>query len=277
MTLVAIKESGEHIFAKNVTQRETFRCKGCGGLLYFCDATLKAKYFQHAVACNCETEPETPEHIWGKQQVFDSLTSIKGQPEKVEMEEFIGRLKADIFWKNPMNNVAIEVQATNYNILDFEEKIHYYIRRKLKIIYLFVGDNFCKQIKPYVYSLKEIEKRIIFEKKYNDYVIGGYLESDCRVMVPSFQKKYAHGGGKCENRFFLGKNDRKYHDVLAFLKLHGYSPPRGCYIPPPCKHESVKHVLHDGKIKRYKTVCEDCFAFVSWLKNDTARDLGLEL
>lgn len=277
MTLVALNAAGDTVFAKNVTQRENFRCKGCGGALYFCDATLKVKYFQHAVTCNCETEPETPEHVRGKQRVFDALSSIQGRLEKMYMEEPIGRLKADILWQNPMNTVAIEVQATNYRISDFEEKINFYIRRKVKVIYLFVGENFCKGLKPYVYSLKEIEKQIIFEQRYGDYVVGGYLEVDGDVMVPHFQRKYAHGGGECENRFFLGRNDRKYYDLLAFLKHHGYSPPRGCYIPPPCRHESVEHVLHEGKIKRFKTVCADCLGFVSWLKNDKARALGLEL
>ncbi len=277
MTLVALNEAGDTVFAKNVTTRENFRCKGCGSPLYFCDATLKVKYFQHAVACNCETEPETPEHVFGKQLVFDALSNIKGQPEKVDMEEPVGRLKADVLWQNPMNTVAIEVQAANYKISDFEEKINYYIRRKLKVIYLFVGENFCKCLKPCVYSLKAIEKQIIFEKKYSDYVVGGYLEDNGKVMIPQFQKKYAHGGGECENRFFLGWADRKNCDLLTFLKHHGYSPPRGRYSPPLCKHENVEYVLHEGKVKRYKTICADCRKFVCWLKNDKARALGLEL
>jgi competence CoiA-like predicted nuclease len=102
------------------------------------------KHFRHKVACECDTEPETPAHVWGKETVYDTLKV--GFEGYIEVEDLIGRLKSDVHWVVDGKKVAFEIQATNYEPAVFDEKIAYYTGREYLTVYLFVGDNFGRTV-----------------------------------------------------------------------------------------------------------------------------------
>ena len=194
MPLVALEEGIRKVFAWDVKKRAPlYTCKDCGGRLIFMDCRKKIKYFRHYEQCDCDSEPETPEHAWGKETVYKAILEMQDYGDIVEPEYTIDKLRADVYWESKWQTVAIEIQATNYTIDVFEEKIHEYDKRGFEIIYLFVGNNFLKQTKPYVYSLKEIEKQLFVHNEIAGRIHAGYLRPSGDVFIPSFQAKYASG------------------------------------------------------------------------------------
>ncbi|ACM19076.1 competence protein CoiA-related protein [Geotalea daltonii FRC-32] len=273
MPLVALDEDGTKVFAWEVTERKPlYTCKGCGGRLSFMDCTLKIKHFRHLTKCDCESEPETEDHVWGKQLVYQTIQAMKNHGI-VELEHPIDSLRADVYWEGTWITAAIEIQASNYNISYFEDKIYEYARKGMVVIYLLVGDNFRKETKSFVYSLKEIEKRLFVKKDFPGCVYAGYLLPSGTVLLPYFQEKWARGGGDCTNRFISMRRLEQRVSLTDFLI-------DAVYVPPPkieCKHQTINYVPNFEKIKRYKVVCTECGKFMKWLPNKEAEKLGLEL
>ncbi|HOX16326.1 MAG TPA: competence protein CoiA family protein [Smithellaceae bacterium] len=274
MPLVALEGGTKKIFAWDVKERAPlYTCKGCGGRLVFMDCRKKIKYFRHYEHCDCDSEPETPEHAWGKEMVYKSILEIQNNLGIVELEYAIDKLRADVYWERKWQKVAIEIQATNYTIGIFEDKISNYNKMGFEIIYLFVGNNFLKQTKPYVYSLKEIEKQLFVNNEIPGRIYAGYLLPTGNVFIPSFQAKYASGGGECSHRFISMRGFEKTVSLKEFLNNAVCVNVQ----KSQCNHSRTKHVAHFEKIKRYKVVCENCNKFIKWLPNAEALKLGYSL
>jgi len=123
--------------------------------MLFVDAQLKTKHFRHKTESLCDYEPETEEHENYKWLVYNMLRN-KGIGE-VFVEHRIGKFIADIYLKNnKFYDIVFEIQATNYSPLNYDEKIISYAFRRLLVVYLFIGDGFCNEVKRNIYSLKEI-------------------------------------------------------------------------------------------------------------------------
>lgn len=98
MPLVALENGKNKIYAWEVNERAPlYTCRGCGGRLLYMDCTKKIKYFRHYEECSCDSEPETPEHVWGKRKVFETILAMKNYGSAVELEYFIDNLKADVY------------------------------------------------------------------------------------------------------------------------------------------------------------------------------------
>jgi len=274
MPLVALEGGINKIFAWNVMDRAPlYTCKGCGRRLVFMNCRKKIKYFRHYEKCECDSEPETPEHAAGKEIVYKTILEIKTCGNFVEPEYTIDNLRADVYWESQWQTAAIEIQATNYTIGVFEEKIREYNKRDFVIIYLFVGNNFLKKTKPSVYSLKEIEKQLFVNKEIPGRIHAGYLRPSGDVFIPSFQSKYASGGGECSHRFISWRSFEKVVSLKEFL-MNAVCVKKSNAL---CKHSKINHVAHFEKIKRYKVVCADCNKFIKWLPNAEALKLGYSL
>jgi hypothetical protein len=286
MPLVALENGVNKVFAWDVTNRAPlYTCKGCGSRLVFMDCRHKIKYFRHYEQCNCDSEPETPLHVWGKKTVYETIRSLKNYGSAIELEYPIDNLKADVYWESTWRKVAIEIQASNYTIDVFEDKIYEYAKKRLNIIYLFIGDKFLKQTKPNVYSLKEIEKQLFVTKELPGLIHAGYLLPSGKVFIPAFSEKWKHGGGDCSHRFISFRGGEKTVSLIDFLidAVCAEPPEFPCKpqsVEPPkvaCKHEDVKHVANFERIKRYKVVCSECDKFIKWLPNKEALQLGYSL
>jgi hypothetical protein len=276
MPILAINGIGEKMWSRQVVSRNVgpFYCPSCKAEMLFVDANLKVKHFRHRVACECDTEPETVEHVRGKESVYDVLKAYFSG--KVEVEDPIGRLKADVHWIIGGKKVAFEIQATNYDPSVFDEKIAYYTRKGYLTVYLFVSDNFCKEVRTNVYSLKEIEKRIFVDKHYGNSVIGGYLESD-EVYLPCFIHKLAKGrDGHCESRFIIWRSATKWVSLVNFLKTVQNLNITQPYKLPACNHAFKRVEKSEQKLVRYKETCDDCDKFIRWIPNKEAIDMGLQ-
>lgn len=279
MALIAKNSEGVEVYSWEVEDknREYF-CRDCKEQFIFVDADLKVKHFRHKTDSQCEPEPETFEHAYYKKAIFEKIRELNiGHPK---LEHWIGKEKSDIFWEKGgclKYNIVFEVQASNYNLSDFEQKINAYAHKKnLIVVYIFVGSAFCYEIKKNIYSLKEIEKRIFIERKYFDSVIGAYISED-QITIPVFKNKYARGqSGYCSNRFIMDyRETRNLHLVDYLREVYDYVPHK--QYQPVCNHNQTKHVKSDGKIIRYKIVCEDCNKFQGWLPNEIASSLGYSL
>ncbi len=279
MALTAKNSEGVQVYSWEIEdKKQKYFCRDCEEQLLFVDADLKIKHFRHKTGSQCETEPETFEHAYYKKIIFEKIKALNiGHPK---LEHWIGKQKADIYWEKGgclKYNIVFEVQATNYNLSDFEQKINAYAYKKnLIVVYIFVGDTFFYQAKKNIYSLKEIEKRILIEKKYFDTVIGAYISED-HITIPTFKYKYARGQtGYCSNRFIMDFRTTKNLHLTDYLReIYEYIPRERYY--PVCMHDKTKHIKHNGKIVRYKIVCEECDKFQGWLPNDTALSLGYSL
>lgn len=275
MPLTAMTKSGERVLATALTDRnQEFFCRFCKGRMSFVDATLKIKHFRHLVKSSCEYENESAEHILAKDLIFNALLSY-GQG-KAFVEEKVGRLIADVFWTREWkSNVVFEVQAANYDLSIFEEKIRYYAYRNNLVVYVFIGENFLNEVKPNIYTLKEIEKRIFNDKSYLDSVLGCYLEGN-RITVPSFTEKFAKGTpGTCSHRFIIERRWSKSYtidDYISVIDNHAINQK----YSPPCLHKETVLERSSGKIDRYKVVCSECGKFLKWLPNKEALEMGLD-
>jgi len=276
MPLTAITKSGDRVFAPELEDKnQDFFCRFCKAPMIFVDATLKIKHFRHLIKASCDYEGETEEHENYKYSVYKNLQAIgRG---KVFLEHPVGKLIADVYWERAeKTDIAFEIQATNYSISRYDEKIAYYAFRHVLVVYIFVGDDFCNEVRSNIYSLKEIEKRIFDENIYLDTVMGCYLNGDV-VTKPSFSKKYAKGGdGYCTNRFIMryeGTKEISLNEFLNEIENHVISNP---YLPK-CSHKETLFEKSTGKIPRYKIVCAVCKKFIKWLPNNEARNIGLDI
>ena len=241
----------------------------------FVDSTLKIKHFRHLMKVSCDYESETIEHEVSKKIIYDCLLDY-GQG-KAFIEERGGRLIADVYWMRDQGpNVAFEVQATNYDISKYEEKIKSYVFKNILVVYVFIGDNFRNEVKSHIYSLKEIEKRIFIKGSYRDSVIGCYLNSD-RIKVPSFSSKFAKGRDEfCTDRFIMEHRWTKDYSINNFISIVDNHKMTQSFMPL-CNHEETTLERSDGKIVRYKVVCAVCGKFFKWLPNKEALNMGLDL
>lgn len=276
MTLTAKTLSGIEVFAPELTEkRQGFICRFCGQPMVFVDAQLKIKHFRHKTDSLCDFEAETEEHEHYKWLVYEILRNKKIGEAIVEHR--IGNVIADIYMdRGEWLNIAFEIQATNYSPFKYEEKITSYAFRRLLVVYIFVGNDFNNEIKPSIYSLKQIEKRIFIEKIYRDTVIGCYLEKE-NVTIPSFKLKYAKGhSGHCTNRFIINYKEIKRMPLNAFLDyvLEYRVKER---FQPKCDHNNIGYQKSNGKIPRYKVICTECQKFIKWLPNKEAEAIGLRL
>jgi competence CoiA-like predicted nuclease len=276
MALIAQTSDGIKVYAPEMAhRRQDLFCRFCNQPMVFVDAELKIKHFRHKVDTLCDSEPETVEHEHYK-GVICQLLKRKNVGE-VHPEHSIGPVRADIYLETgSWRNTVFEIQATNYSSSKYQEKIAAYAFRKLQVVHIFVGSDFRTEVKPHVYSLKEIEKKIFNDKDYRDTVIGCYLEGEI-VTIPSFKQKLAKGrSGHCTNRFIVDYKETKQVHLDAFLDsiLERYVAVP--FVPPPCDHRATEYQKSDKKIPRYKEVCIQCAKFIRWLPNKEAKALGLE-
>lgn len=281
MPLTSNDINGTQVYSWLISDREKrlqYFCRDCSEPLSFVDATLKIKHFRHRADSLCQPEPETVDHLYYKKQVFETIRALdKGT---AHLEHPVGSMKADVYWeKNVLHyhKVVFEIQASNYAMSDFETKIKYYAHRKnLVVIYLFVGENFLKEVSDNIFTLKEIEKRIFIEKSYLDTVMGAYLDED-KVTIPAFKKKWAKGrSGDCTDRFIFNYREKQTMNLRDFLlRVFDYTP-KNRYLPD-CDHSKVKDIKYEGKQIRYKIICEVCGKFMGWLPDRTALAKGYSL
>jgi hypothetical protein len=276
--LTAQTLSGVKVYAPDlIEKRQEFKCRFCNQPMSFVDAQIKIKHFRHKTKILCDYEPETEEHERYKEIVYQFLKS-KNYGE-VYIEHSIGKFIADIYLKRPghCNDMVFEIQATNYDIVKFEKKINSYAFRKFVVIYIFIGNNFFNEIKPNIYTLKEIEKRIFTRKIYLDTVIGCYLKNE-NIIIPLFKEKHVKGRiGCCTDRFITDHKQSKKLPLNDFLDsiLEYYI--KNPFVPPECSHQEFCFEKSEMKITRYKEVCSDCGKFIRWMPNKEARNRGLSL
>src|SRR3989339_292139 len=252
MALLALNQDNKEVFADEIINKNNkFHCRHCNEKLSFVNAKLRIKHFRHKVQSNCDPEPETEEHMFHKKLVYKTLLDLNIGKTFLE-SSFDKIFRPDVYLKREQKrDIVFEIQATNNKIDLFEKKIKYY-------------------------SHKEIEKRIMVFKFYDESVIGAYINQD-KILLPDFENKYAKGGdGYCSNRFIMLNNFSRCIPLRQYLNEINTFVSKERYLPV-CNHEDFRFELVSQKIIRYKKMCNLCGRFIKWLPNDEAQKLGLLL
>jgi hypothetical protein len=127
------------------------------------------------------------------------------------------------------------------------------------VLYIFIGNNFMREVKPNIFSLKEIERRIFDSKAYDDTVLGCYFDGET-VIVPSYSQKWASGGGTCTHRYIRAYRFTRRYRLREYLTILYHHYPKQPYFRV-CFHEN----LHDEEFEkengdRWRVfMCENCF------------------
>lgn len=233
----ALDKHGNIIKANSVTERESeYRCKDCHQKMLFVDADLKIKHFRHLEKCECESEPETPIHVYHKKAVYEELCKMNIGQVFLEYSIDNNIIRPDVLVKRVnAPDIAIEVQATNMDLSLFEKKIEYYKSHGYITVYLFVqsertigwnkrGDtvfeyttDFLQYKRKNVFRLKEIEQRLCYSRHYGSSVRGLYLY-DHRIYYYDLEPKSVKGGeGYCSSTFRTNWENNLNATIQDFL------------------------------------------------------------
>lgn len=303
--LEALNESGNIIHADKVTNpKAEYRCKDCRRIMQFVDANIRAKHFRHLEKCDCESEPETPEHAYHKNAVYTELCKMNiGQ---VFLEHTIDNtVRPDILLvRENAPAVAIEVQASNMDLSLFEKKIHYYQANDYLTLYLFVQSevryrkgrgeywkktyttDFLRCTRKNVYRLKEIEQRLLYNEYYGENVRAAYI-FDHTIYIYDFERKFSRGNeGMCTTTFRTDWNNNRKGTIRQYfeqfrppvVKSLYQGIPSDAVKPSQCSHPQVEYKLRpEHKTVRYQIICSACGKHQGWLPNKKAIQLGLFL
>lgn len=307
----AIDKFGKKVFAENQAfqfneKRPVYSCPECAKRMVFVNGEKYAKHFRHYRRSDCEyeSEPETPEHSYAKklvEAIFNHFSKndpgmIFDREYKISDSEVEITKYADVYCesKKAERRVAVEVQQANYDMIKFLDKILFYVHRGYTVVYLFIGNQFGKTVKSRetIYTLKEIENRIFYEKDLP--VWGAYLYFDTKdipfVEIPSYSRKYKRGASShswdlenefssayCSTRFIRNFNApiMRLKDWL-FKVLYEYDPKYVKSNLCDCKQRTA-FVKSSKKIVRYKEVCVYCKKTLRWVPNKEAETKGLHL
>jgi len=205
MSLTALIETGERVYAPDLyNTKQTFSCPFCKNKLLFVNSTLRIKHFRHSIKANCPYGNETKEHEATKNYVFEELKKIPFG--KAYLEYTFDQFIADVYFCRPNSfDIAFEIQATNYSYQKYIDKISHYIKEGLLVVYIFIGENFYKEVKANIFSLKEIEKLTFIKNDYKGQLQGCYLSANNAVTLPAFTAKFAKGNSQlyCTTRFIM--------------------------------------------------------------------------
>lgn len=186
--------------------RQKWTCPNCDQPMLFVDAELKRKHFRHKVASPCETEPETEEHLFLKEWVYDWLTN---SGYKCEYEVKIGNRIADVTFATNNNKLrVVECQVSPISSEEVYSRIYdYEINDVLEVYWIMHPINypgFYEQYRKYTaYRLTEVEREFLDSSHFLY-----YDNIDKQVKKYFFKPKWMRGGdGNCSSIFlkFDGK------------------------------------------------------------------------
>lgn len=252
-------------------------CPDCMDGLTFVNANLKAKHFRHQTNSECAGEPESDVHIAIKRELHARLQATGLGIATLE-KSLIG-IRPDVLWEHLFCRIGFEVQATSVNIEVYERKIERCENKRMPLVYIFVrqedGGDFLRQTKNNIYSLKEIERRLIVDKSPFELPIAGYWQ-DGNIWFPKFKEKYRRGGGGfCSNRFIVDRYQSRLIEIEELAGLIKAATPE--HYGDKCAHGGgVIYRPSYGAIHRYGAYCNECDRHVKWIPNRDIERLGLK-
>jgi hypothetical protein len=113
--------------------RENYECPVCNEDLIFVDGNLVIKHFRHKIESNCESEPETQDHIEMKKYIQEKLNL---SDEEIEYTKLLHLgFKPDAFLEK--QNIAIEVQHSNLTEEEFIRRTMNYTKNNIAVLWIF--------------------------------------------------------------------------------------------------------------------------------------------
>ena len=273
--------------------------------MVFVDGIKYIKHFRHYRLSNCEyeTEPETEGHFYGKKIVEEGFRSFSendptlffGREYKITDPELGISKYADVYCesKKTGKKLVVEIQQANYDLKTFLDKILFYYYRGYVVVYLFIGNQFGKNISnsKTIYTLKEIESQIFHERSLPIWGAYLYYENNLPyVEIPKYKPKYRRGSRAyysedidisssevfCKTRFIKEFNAEKFRlNDWLYNVLYKYHYSHAESVLCNCKRTIF--LKSEKKIIRYKEICVYCKRMLRWVPNNEARSRGYEI
>ena len=147
---------GKRIFANDVEDRSlNFLCPFCNDKMILVKGDIKIDHFRHYSKKDCESEPETAEHLNGKKYLYNFFS----KKYETELEPKMTGFKPDIFVKMNGFNIAVEYQCSPLSMEEFLFRTKRYRENKIYVLWIFGTNNFLKEVNNGIYRIRDIEKK----------------------------------------------------------------------------------------------------------------------
>jgi competence CoiA-like predicted nuclease len=191
MSLTAIsKDSNKEINSKDIVESSfDYECKHCKNKMIFVSRSFNGRiqHFRHESKCKFETEPESTEHLLGKQMLMEKLNLFNKQLE-VKIDNHI----VDIIGENDGKKYAIEYQCSPISIDDFVDRTNTYILNGFCPIWIFSTNfnNYRKEEDKGWYKLvrTNIIERYVSELDGCVIYLNTFTENIIRTCFLEFKK-----------------------------------------------------------------------------------------
>ncbi len=114
-----------------LNNKDNFICSACKKKVVFVNPETEiAKHFRHYKKSDCDTEPETINHLNMKKFILKKLNLTKEN-----LEYPLGFARPDIYI--PKERVAIEVQNSSLTLKKFKERTENYTKNDIYVLWIF--------------------------------------------------------------------------------------------------------------------------------------------
>lgn len=175
-----------------------YLCPFCNDKMILVKGKIKIDHFRHYASKDCESEPETKEHLQGKLFLYDFFS--KAYP--TELEPKMNGFKPDLLITDRMFKIAIEFQCSPLSMEEFLYRTKRYTENKIYVIWIFGRNNFFKWEGGISYRVRNIEKKaheLYFGRVYYLYQGGLNQKSYIRQLKLRPTTRYVEptvfGGG----------------------------------------------------------------------------------
>jgi competence CoiA-like predicted nuclease len=134
------------VVIKQIERKYSYYCLSCNKQVYFRHYTDKNDHFYHKASPDCKI-PESIEHLLVKMEIYKYL-KLAGYEAKLETPFYRNGLsvRADVFAKSGINQLVVEVQASNSIRLDTIKKRNtIYAASGIPTAWIIVLDSFFKK------------------------------------------------------------------------------------------------------------------------------------
>jgi hypothetical protein len=199
LSLTALDENGNKQVSYLLSQdkyRQDWHCPLCNQQMSFVDAQLKIQHFRHLVfqGCENESEPESFEHLYLKQWIYNQLTAAGF---KCEFEVKIGNRIGDVVVTTKSKKLhVIECQVSPISQKNMDERTIDYLHHHTDVCWIMHSKNYLTPYEEFhgSYRLKDVERESMDDPNFLYFLPD--REQILKILFN--KKKWAHGGGDCE-------------------------------------------------------------------------------
>jgi len=208
-------------------------------------------HFRHYNLCPHQSEPESPNHLYGKKYLSNFFKEYNSE---IEVKLSNGQI-SDIFLNSI--NTSIEFQCSPISLKEFEKRNEGYKNMGISVLWIFNTKNYLKQITKHLFGLNIIERKCLELYSYNIcYLDINPIPNFNRIK---FRKDYS------PRHYYVVNAKYDIDKVLDWSKYNNYILPDSFDYLITCAREEYDDFLLDEKRKdmeRRKKILDKYFHFL---------------